>query len=321
MGMLAQDPADLSVAKRALWRAMSTGTSDEVADGFEPEAQNKPEPVSDTSAAPIPTSARVARVTVPRASTSVQSEDAVVGKRLSLKVSLSRDRSLAGRYGGVQVPNWARQRSPGSVAKLFMLVAGLVMLTLLLVGGYWTRTPEHVGAGSPTRLRPEPAVLERAAPPPEGDTARAGHQVPAASGEISQPVTTSEPPPLQAVLPAGLPPPPVAVVPTGPVLAPAPAAVPSAAPAPPETVGVGGKASAQLATVFSRKVVTYEWHRLQKHLPGLLGNRELVVSRRHRDGHMRWLLRTNGFDNSAQAAEFCHLVNAKGFHCQVVTAK
>lgn len=105
------------------------------------------------------------------------------------------------------------------------------------------------------------------------------------------------------------------------MLAPATAPIPSAAPAPPDTVGAQDQATAQLATVFSRKLVTYEWHRLQKLLPGLLGNRELVVSKRHRGGRTRWLVRTSGFDNSAQAAEFCHLVNAKGFHCQVVTAK
>ena len=268
----------------------------------------------------VAASAHDARATVPQASASVQSDDAVVGKRLSIKMSLHGDRSLAAPPGGVHVPERASQRPLGPAGKLIILVAGLVMLTLLLAGGYRTIAPEHMRTGSPTTLRANPAMLERATTPP--GTAQS-------VGTVSQPATTSEPPPMQVVAPAASlpamspapPPAPVAVVPTGTVLAPASAPIPTAALAPPKTAGAHDKATVQLATVFSRKAVTYEWQRLQKLLPGLLGNRDLVVSKRHRGGRTRWLVRTSGFDNSGQAAEFCQLVHAKGFHCQVITAK
>jgi len=80
--------------------------------------------------------------------------------------------------------------------------------------------------------------------------------------------------------------------------------VPASAPGPIPSTGAG-KVSVQLATLFYGKLVTYERHRLQKLLPSLLGSRELVVSKCHRGGRTRWLVRTGGFDNSTQAAEFC----------------
>jgi hypothetical protein len=99
-----------------------------------------------------------------------------------------------------------------------------------------------------------------------------------------------------------------------------PAATPRAEPSP-ELSGGDGKASVQLATVFTGKAVKYEWHRLQKLLPDLLGSRDLMVGKHRRNGHTRWLVRTGGFDNDARAAGFCHLVHARGFHCRVVAAK
>jgi hypothetical protein len=221
----------------------------------------------------------------------------------------------------------ARQRTIGSVAKPIMLAAVvLVMLVLLLAGGYWMLSRDRTAAGLLAGLRSDLAMLERTATPP--DPGQAGHEVPAAAGEVSQP-RPPEPAPAPVAAPTisrpteppAPPPAMVAVAPAGPASAPAPAAVPSVAPAPPDTIGAGGTASAQLATVFSRKVVTYEWHRLQKLLPDLLGSRELVVSKRHRGGRTRWLLRTSGFDTSAQAVEFCQLVHTKGFHCQVIKAE
>jgi hypothetical protein len=101
---------------------------------------------------------------------------------------------------------------------------------------------------------------------------------------------------------------------------PAPAASPSVAVAP-EAVAADGKAFVQVATVYSSKAVGHEWHRLQTLLPDLLGGREPVVSKTRKGGGTRWLVRTGGFDTGAQAAEFCRLVLAKGFHCQVVTAE
>jgi len=207
-----------------------------------------------------------------------------------------------------------------------MLAAVLVMLVLLLAGGYWMLSRDRTAAGLLAGLRSDLAMLERTATPP--GPGQAGHEVPAAAREVSRP-RPPEPAPAPVAaptispptVPSAPPPPVVAVAPAPPVSAPALAPVPSAAPPPPELIGAGGKASAQLATVFSRKVVTYEWHRLQKLLPDLLGSRELVVSKHHRGGRTRWMLRTGGFDTSAQAAEFCQLMHAKGFHCQVIKAE
>jgi hypothetical protein len=290
-----------------------------------PKNQNVAVSVSDAAASRVLLAAGAARETAAQADVSSQIEDAVAGKRLSLKLSLRQDRRLAAASGGARVPELARQRTIGSVAKPIMLASVLVMLVLLLAGGYWMLSRDRTAAGLLAGLRSDLAMLERTATPPS--PGQAGHELPAAPGEVSQP-RPPEPAPAQVestvslpTVPPAPPSPLVAVAPARPASAPAPAAVPSVAPAPPKTIGAGGKASAQLSTVFSRKVVTYEWHRLQKLLPDLLGSRELVVSKHHRGGRTRWMLRTGGFATGAQAAEFCQLVHAKGFHCQVIKAE
>jgi hypothetical protein len=334
MNGLEDDHADRSVARRALRRAMSTAASDGLANSsptpgscppFEqaaqPETAHAPGhdamgapaapstaawepqnvPVSDfDAAAAVPPAARAAREPANQASVSSQSEAAVAGKRLSLKVSLRSGRRLKAPSRSVQVPEWARQRSIGSIAKPIMLAAGLVMLTLVLAGGYWMLSREGTVADSPTGLRSDEAMIERMTTPP--GTGQAGRDVPAATGEASQSRPFgSAPVEVPAASPPTVRPAPsrdmVGVAPTSPASAPAPAPAPapvaSAAPAPQETVGAGGKPSAQLATVFSRKTVTYEWHRLQTLLPDLLGSRGLLVSKRHEGGPTRWLLRTS----------------------------
>jgi len=282
--------------------------------------------VSDAAAARVPLTAGAAGETARQAGVASQSEDAVTGTRLALKVSLERGKRLAAPSASARVPKWARQRTIASVATPIILAAGLVILAVVLARGYWMLSRNRTAPGSPTGLRSDPAMLERTAMPP--GSGQTGHEVLAVTGEVRQP-RTSEPAPAKVEGPTGsLPtvrraPPPamVAVAPTSPAPAAAPSPMPSAAPAPPAAIGAGGKASAQLATVFSHKAVTYEWHRLQKLLPDLLGSRELVVSKRHRGGRARWLLRTSGFDTSAQATEFCQLVHGRGFHCQVIKAE
>jgi len=278
-----------------------------------PSARNE----APVSGPPVFPTTRALGQTARNTKAAVRGKDAAAGKLLSLKVSLRRDRrpapKLAPLTGSVQVPEWARRRSIGSVAKPFVLVGALA---LLLGGGYWTLTRERTGESMPSTLQSAAATPERAPP----DTGRAGQQLPAASEKGGQRAAPAEPPPTQVAVPAaGLPAvsPPALVAEASPAPAPAAASSPSPAPAP-EAVGADGKAFAQVATVYSAKAVSYEWHRLQTLLPDLLGSREPIVTKTHQGGGTRWLVRTGGFDNSTQAAEFCRLVHAKGFHCQVV---
>jgi len=174
----------------------------------------------------------------------------------------------------------AGHRLLGPVAKPIMLAAaGLGVLALLVGGGYWTLDREGGGRAVLGRLRSDLAMLEPAAQPGAKDE----H---AAAGEISEPAKAPEKPPAHTVAPSVVHPPapsPAApsavatVAPASPV--PAPASAPIAPAAVPATVVAAGKATVQLATVYSEAAATYEWHRLQKRLPDLLGSREPLVSR------------------------------------------
>ena len=203
----------------------------------------------------------------------------------------------------------AGDRLLGPVAKPIMLAAtGLVVLALLVGGGYWTLGREGEGRAVLGKLRSDLAMLE-----PAG--ARDEH---AAASAMSEPAKAPEMPPAQTVAPpvvhppAASPAPPSAVatvVPASPVPAPATLAV-----------GVPGKATVQLATVKSEAAAMYEWHRLQKRLPELLGSREPFVTTTEHGGRAFWLVRTGGFADQSQAAAFCQRVHAKKSICEVIAA-
>jgi H+-transporting ATPase len=208
----------------------------------------------------------------------------------------------------------AGHRLLGPVAKPIMLAAaGLGVLALLVGGGYWTLNREGGGPAVLGRLQSDLALLEPATQP----GARDEH---AAAAEISEPARAPERPPVQTVAPSVVHPPAASPAPPSAVATVAPGGSVPAPASPAATVVAAGKAAVQLATVYSEAAGTYEWHRLQKRLPDLLGSREPLVSRTERGGRAFWLVRTGGFADQSQAAAFCQRVHAKKSGCEVVAA-
>jgi hypothetical protein len=145
----------------------------------------------------------------------------------------------------------------------------------------------------------------------------------AAAVEIGEPARAPEKLPVQNVAPSVVHPPAPSPAPPSAVAAVATVAPGSPVPAsasPAATVVAAGKATVQLATVYSEAAGTYEWQRLQKRLPDLLGSREPLVIWTEQDGRAFWLLRTGGFADQSQAAAFCQRLHAKKSGCEVVAA-
>jgi len=85
----------------------------------------------------------------------------------------------------------------------------------------------------------------------------------------------------------------------------------------------GGKAaivSVQLASMATEAAAKAEWQRLHDRMPDLLGSRQPDISKDERHGRTWWRLRTGGFEEAAQATEFCGRLRAKGLNCFVTTA-
>ena len=219
--------------------------------------------------------------------------------------SALRHPAIASMHGAVRR---AGHRLLGPVAEPILLAAaGLGVLALVVGGGYWTLNREGDGRAVPGSLQSDLALLEPAAQPgPQAEHA--------AASAMSEPTEASQKPPAQTVTPSVVHPPALSAA----------AAVAPASPAPvpaSTAVGVPGTTTVQLATVHSEAATTYEWHRLQKRLPDLLGSREPFVTVAEQRGRSLWLLHTGGFANRGQAAAFCQRVHAKGFHCDVLAAE
>lgn len=75
----------------------------------------------------------------------------------------------------------------------------------------------------------------------------------------------------------------------------------------------------QLAALKSEDAAKAEWEHLVKQMPDLLRARHPAVERTERDGHVFWRLRTGGFADHAQAAQFCEHVRAKRGDCAVAS--
>ena len=86
----------------------------------------------------------------------------------------------------------------------------------------------------------------------------------------------------------------------------------------PERIGPGAKSTAvQLAAVRSEAAAKSEWQRLERQMPGLLGQHRPAFSKIDRNGQTLWRVRTGGFSDAAEANAFFAHVRAKGAGCSV----
>jgi len=111
---------------------------------------------------------------------------------------------------------------------------------------------------------------------------------------------------------------PAPVAPTRTAAAPAGTALPRpAVTTPPRRLAGGGGATVQLAALPTRAAAEAEWRALRRRLPGLLGQRRLVLAQASVGGHVWWRVRTAGFAGPAQARQFCTRMRAAGAGCDV----
>ena len=225
-----------------------------------------------------------------------------------------------------RVPRHSRGMDPAT-RRLALIAAGLGGSLLVIVGG-WTfighrsaTVPVVQADAGPVRVKPQnPGGMQVAGANEDilsGDTQNKTDKL-APPPEVPAPqALRAPPPPPPTAVPAALPAPVVAA----PMTAPAkPAAVAEKrAPAVPERpVQAGAKGVlVQLAAVRSENAAKAEWERLSKRMPELLGPHRPAFSKTDREGQTLWRVRTGGFNDVAQATQFCQRVRAKGSGCSV----
>ncbi len=162
------------------------------------------------------------------------------------------------------------------------------------------------------------------APPPETPDVAALKQQAAAAQAAAAAAAAAAAKPAPSVLAQTVSTKPVAAPPVtpAPVVAAAPTPKPAAAPAKPAApVAVStGKAQVQLAALTSEEAAKTEWQRLEKRMPDLLGGRKPAVLKTERDGKTFWRLRTGGFADTSEAAQFCEKIRGKGGICSVASS-
>ena len=236
-------------------------------------------------------------------------------KKGTASLSLHPDQSSAAAAVGGPMPVRVRPRLRAPQTEPVMLAAGLGVLALLIGGTFWTLEPGDGHQATLAMLRSDLPTFSPAAVPPTAE--QASPAAPRDAGEVEHPVGTPQPPPANDAAPSAdhpavrspaLPPAAVAAEPAG------------SNPTTPqrETGEVSGKVAVQLATDESQESAAYDWHRLQNCLPDLLGDREPILSKTERGRRTFWLVRTNGFADTEQAAEFCRRVLARRFQCEVI---
>ena len=228
-----------------------------------------------------------------------------------------------------------RQRAgmePGT-KRLMIIAAGLGGTLLVVVGGWSvlghrnSTVPVVQADDRPVRVKPDnPGGLQVAG---ANDDFLSG-STDTSTGKLAPPPEAPAPQALRAPPPQPQTPPAPPAAPAAPVVAPAvvptpakpPAKLPSVVekhPAAPENAApVGAKGVLiQLAAVRSEEAARSEWQRLSKRMPDLLAQHKLTLSKTERDGQALWRVRTGGFSDAAQAAQFCERVRAKGAGCAV----
>jgi hypothetical protein len=229
----------------------------------------------------------------------------------------------------------------GNTRRMAIVAGGLAAGLAMLMGVWSLSTPRRGGVpvvqadSRPLREKPaNPGGMEvdgkdatilsgnadsaaKLAPPPEApDVAALKQQAAAAQAAAAAAAKPAPPPTVVAQTVAAKPvaaPPPVqaaAVV----LPPPKPAAAASAKPAAP-----AGKAQVQLGALTSEEAAKTEWQRLERRMPELLGGRKPAVLKSERDGKTFWRLRTGGFADAGEAAQFCEKIRGKGGACSVAS--
>lgn len=161
--------------------------------------------------------------------------------------------------------------------------------------------PTEIHAGATPQTHP-PATAEDQIPPPAETQAPSPPQPPAADSAGPAPS------------------PRVSMAPEPPAAAPPTSSQETAASAIPASGGKAAIVSVQLASMATEAAAKAEWQRLHDRMPDLLGSRQPDISKDERHGRTWWRLRTGGFEEAAQATEFCGRLRAKGLNCFVTTA-
>jgi hypothetical protein len=78
-----------------------------------------------------------------------------------------------------------------------------------------------------------------------------------------------------------------------------------------------GHVQVQLAALDTAPRAQAEWVRLARHMPGLLGSHQPIVTHAEVGGRSFWRLRTAGFASVAEATHFCADIRAQGANCTV----
>ncbi len=199
------------------------------------------------------------------------------------------------------------------IKELIRVIVGLVFVGLIIAGGYWLVGPNVGKAPEAT-----PAATAETGAQPAGP----GKEAASTEAPTPPPAPTAVPASPPAPAPAMTPPPPADTAASPPaVVAPPPPAAPAPPPPAPASVAKTGTTAVQLAFEPSELAAKHEWARLQKRVPDLLGDRQAIITKVEHAGHPAWRLRTGGFDDSAQATQFCGHLRAKGLACTVPAAE
>ena len=257
-----------------------------------------------------------------------------------MRDSLSEDTDYSQAEGGYDTTHhvsWRVARQPrgmeAGTRKLVMIAAGLGGALIVAIGlystiGYRSTVVPVIQADSrPIRVKPE----NRGGMQINADDEEVMGDAAASASKLAPAAEAPAPKMLRARQDAPLAPPPAATAakeivtaaPNVPV-AEKPVAAKSAVlplvatPAATQHV-VMGKTLVQIAALGSEEAARAEWQRLSKSLPDLFGNRQPVVSKIERDGHVLWRLRTGNFSDIAQAIAFCERVRAKRSGCSIAS--
>lgn len=239
----------------------------------------------------------------------------------------------------------------GNTRRMAFVAGGLALGLATLMGVWSLTTPRRGGVpvvqadSRPLRVKPDnPGGMEvegndasiltgaadsaaKLAPPPEApDVAALKREAAAAQAaadkaaaeRVAAAAAAARPAMVQQAVVTAPPPAPVAAKPAPVVAKPAPAPVVATAKPAPAPVS-SGKAQVQLAAVTSEEAAKSEWERLAHRMPDLLGGRKPAVLKTERDGKTYWRLRTGGFADAEQAAQFCEKIRTKGGGCTVAS--